>query len=146
MNWEYYVKGKKVVMSYDSPDNEEGFPGNVLVNVSFELTALNEFKIEFTATSTKPTFVNLTNHSYFNLAGHNKGAQELYKHVVSINADNITETDQNSIPTGRLLAFLCSFSHSINYLWVWYCLKKTNSVHYSFSCLRLSFFNTATAL
>lgn len=88
-------------MSYDSPDNEEGFPGNVLVNVSFELTPLNDFKVEFSATTTKPTFVNLTNHSYFNLAGHNKGATELYKHVVSINADTITETDQNSIPTGK---------------------------------------------
>lgn len=54
----------------------------------------------FKATTTKPTYVNLTNHSYFNLAGESKGADELYKHVVSINADQITEVDKDSIPTG----------------------------------------------
>ncbi|XP_023014433.2 galactose mutarotase [Leptinotarsa decemlineata] len=103
VNWDHYVNGTKVVLSYLSRDNEEGYPGDVLVNVSFELTNMNEFLVDFTATSTKPTFVNLTNHSYFNLAGHNKGAGELYKHVVSINADYTTDVDDNSIPSGKLL-------------------------------------------
>lgn len=87
-------------MSYDSPDGDEGFPGNVLVNLTFELTQLNEFKMDYKVVTTKPTYVNLTNHSYFNLAGDNKGAGELYNHIVSINADSITEVDSNAIPTG----------------------------------------------
>lgn len=105
MVWDYIIlDGKKVVMTYLSKDKEEGFPGDVLVSVSYELTEKNELLVEFKATSTKPTFVNLTNHSYFNLAGHNKGAEELYKHVVSINADQITDVDKDSIPTGKLLS------------------------------------------
>lgn len=103
MNWDYYVSGNKVILSYHSADKEEGFPGDVIANVTFELTEDNEFNIDYKATTTKPTYVNLTNHSYFNLAGHDKGADELYKHVVSINADQITENDRDSIPTGKLL-------------------------------------------
>lgn len=101
--WNHYVDGAKVVLSYKSADGEEGFPGDVIVNVTFELTTDNKFTIDYKATTTKSTFVNLTNHSYFNLAGHNKGAGELYKHVVSINADRITEVDNDAIPTGNLL-------------------------------------------
>jgi aldose 1-epimerase len=82
------VRGTKVVLSYDSRDGEEGFPGNVLAHVTYQLTNRNEFLINFEATSTKPTFINLTNHSYFNLAGHNKGS---------------TDVDDSSIPTGKLL-------------------------------------------
>nr|CAH7729459.1 unnamed protein product [Callosobruchus chinensis] len=103
VNWNHYVCGNKVVMSYLSKDMEEGYPGDVLVHVSFELTDENEFLIDFWASTTKPTFVNLTNHSYFNLAGHNKGVEELLKHEVCINADKITEVDKDSIPTGKLL-------------------------------------------
>lgn len=87
-------------MSYLSLDNEEGFPGDVIVNITYELTGNNEFKIDFKATTTKPTYVNLTNHSYFNLAGEDAGANELYNHIVSLNADYITEVDKNSIPSG----------------------------------------------
>ncbi|KYB29855.1 galactose mutarotase isoform X1 [Tribolium castaneum] len=101
--WEYYVSGNKVIMSYHSADGEEGYPGDVVVHATFELTENNEFLVEYKATTTKPTFVNLTNHSYFNLAGHDAGASELYKHVVCINADQITEVDNDSIPTGKLL-------------------------------------------
>lgn len=54
----------------------------------------------FAASTTKATYVNLTNHSYFNLAGEDKGADELNKHIVAINADKITEVDKDSIPTG----------------------------------------------
>lgn len=100
--WEYYVTGTKVVLSYNAQDLEEGYPGDVVANVTFELTSDNELLIDYQATTSKPTVVNLTNHSYFNLAGHDKGAVELYKHVVSINADKITEVDSESIPTGKL--------------------------------------------
>nr|CAI5827835.1 unnamed protein product [Callosobruchus analis] len=103
VNWNHYVCGNKVVMTYLSKHMEEGYPGDVLVNVSFELTDENEFLVDFKATSTLPTYVNLTNHSYFNLAGHNRGARELLKHEVCINADKITEVDEDSIPTGKLL-------------------------------------------
>lgn len=100
--WEYYVTDNKVVLSYHSKDLEEGYPGDVVANVTFELTSNDELLIDYKATTTKPTVVNLTNHSYFNLAGHDKGAKEIYKHVVSINADKITEVDSESIPTGKL--------------------------------------------
>lgn len=103
MLWDSYVDGTKLILSYHSADGEEGFPGHLVVNVSFELTKANEFKIIFFAATTKPTFVNLTNHSYFNLAGDNAGANELYKHVVSINADKTTDVDKDSIPTGKSL-------------------------------------------
>lgn len=101
VNWNHYVNGTQVILSYLSKDMEEGYPGDVLVNISFELTRNNEFLVDFKATSSKPTFVNLTNHSYFNLAGHNKGAIELYKHLVSINGDYTTDVDENSIPSGK---------------------------------------------
>lgn len=100
VNWEHFVDGTKVVLSYRSADGEEGFPGDVITNVTYELTNDNRFLVDFKATTTKPTFVNLTNHSYFNLAGHNAGAEELYKHVVTINADYTTEVDKDSIPSG----------------------------------------------
>lgn len=101
VNWNHYVDGTKVILSYLSKDMEEGYPGDGLVNITFELTKNNEFSVDFKATSSKPTFVNLTNHSYFNLAGHAKGAVELYKHVVCINADYTTDVDDNSIPSGK---------------------------------------------
>jgi aldose 1-epimerase len=96
------VDGNKLILSYHSADLEEGYPGDLVVHTIFELTDSNEFLVEFKATTTKPTYVNLTNHSYFNLAGHNAGAAELYKHVVCINADQITDVDEDSIPTGIL--------------------------------------------
>jgi aldose 1-epimerase len=101
--WEHFVDGNKLILSYHSADLEEGYPGDLVVHTIFELTDSNEFLVEFKATTTKPTYVNLTNHSYFNLAGHNAGAAELYKHVVCINADQITDVDEDSIPTGKLL-------------------------------------------
>ncbi|CAH0556969.1 unnamed protein product [Brassicogethes aeneus] len=104
VNWDYHRDGTKVVMSHHSPDKDEGYPGDLIVNVTFELTNNNDFLVDFKAYTTKPTFVNLTNHSYFNLAGHGKGAEELYKHVVCINADQTTDVDENSIPSGKLLS------------------------------------------
>lgn len=57
-------------MTHVSSDNHEGYPGTVIANVTYELTATNEFKVYYNATTSKPTPINLTNHSYFNLAGH----------------------------------------------------------------------------
>lgn len=89
-------------MSHVNDDGFEGYPGTVLTSVTFQLTENNDFKVSFAATTSKPTPVNLTNHSYFNLAGHGAGHQELYKHSVVLNADKYTVTDDQSIPTGEI--------------------------------------------
>lgn len=70
VNWRSEMQDNRVVMTYLSKDGEEGYPGELLTCAIFEMTTANEFIIEMKATSSKPTPVNLTNHSYFNLAGH----------------------------------------------------------------------------
>jgi aldose 1-epimerase len=65
--------GPGVELSYRSKDGEEGYPGNLNVTITYKLTHQNELKIEYTATTDKPTVCNLAHHSYFNLAGHNSG-------------------------------------------------------------------------
>ncbi|KAK9871016.1 hypothetical protein WA026_009975 [Henosepilachna vigintioctopunctata] len=102
--WSSHVDKKRVVMSHHSPDNDEGYPGDVIVNAFFELTDDNEFLIEYRASSTKPTWVNLTNHSYFNLAGHDQGAEELYNHEFTINSEFISEVNRLMIPTGHQIS------------------------------------------
>ncbi|XP_055698993.1 galactose mutarotase-like isoform X2 [Phlebotomus papatasi] len=101
-NWTGFVDGNALVFSHFSPDGFEGYPGDLMVQVRYELTEDDALKINFSATTSKLTPVNLTNHSYFNLGGHDSGNEEIYRHLVSINADRITETDTESIPTGKL--------------------------------------------
>lgn len=86
-----------VKMSYLSPDGEEGYPGNVLVSVTYILNNQNELLIKYTATTDKKTIVNLTNHSYFNLNG---CKSNILKHKIQINANYITQVTESSIPTG----------------------------------------------
>jgi aldose 1-epimerase len=86
--------------SYLSKDGEEGYPGNLNTTVTFTLTDDNELKIDYTATTDKATPINLTNHSYFNLAA--GAAEDALQHVVTINADRYTVVDQALIPTGEL--------------------------------------------
>jgi len=83
-----------------SPDGEQGFPGNLDITVTYSLTDNNELVIEYHAVSDKDTVVNLTNHSYFNLSGHNSG--DILNHKVWINADKFTPTTDDLIPTGEL--------------------------------------------
>jgi aldose 1-epimerase len=87
-------------LTYLSKDMEEGYPGNLTVRVIYSITPENELKIEYLATSDKDTIINLTNHSYFNLAGHESG--DILEHQLMINADRFTPTDSTSIPTGEL--------------------------------------------
>nr|CAD7459728.1 unnamed protein product [Timema tahoe] len=101
--WQYHLDGKKVTFSYLSKDGEEGFPGDVLASVTYELAPGNQLSITMKATSTKQTPINMCNHSYFNLAGHKSGATEVYKHTVKINAFGFTKTDSESIPTGDIV-------------------------------------------
>ncbi len=83
-----------------SPHMEQGFPGNLDITVTYSLTEANELVIEYYAISDKDTIVNLTNHSYFNLAGHNAGS--ILDHQVWIKANQFTPTSADLIPTGEL--------------------------------------------
>jgi aldose 1-epimerase len=90
--------GPQLVLAYVSKDGEEGFPGNLEVTAIYTLTEKNELKLEFTAKTDRPTVVNLTHHSYFNLAGQGNG--DILNHLVYINADQTTPVDSGLIPTG----------------------------------------------
>jgi aldose 1-epimerase len=88
-----------VSLSYLSPDMEEGYPGNLKVKVNYVLTNNNEIKIEYEAETDKPTVLNVTNHSYFNLTG---CKEDILNHELVLMADSITPTDTTLIPTGVL--------------------------------------------
>jgi aldose 1-epimerase len=92
------VHGPQLVLAYLSKDGEEGFPGNLEVTAIYTLTDDNELKLEFTARTDQPTVVNLTHHSYFNLAGQGNG--DILNHVLYINADQTTPVDSGLITTG----------------------------------------------
>jgi aldose 1-epimerase len=89
-----------VELTYLSPDGEMGFPGNLTVTVRYTLNNENELRIEYGAVSDRETIINLTNHSYFNLAGAGNGT--ILDQIALINADRFTPVDEFLIPTGEL--------------------------------------------
>ena len=95
-----HADGVGVKLSYTSRDGEEGYPGNVNANVTYTLTDRSELVVEYHATTDKPTIINLTQHSYFNLAG--AKATDILGHELMLNADRYTPVDATLIPTGEL--------------------------------------------
>jgi aldose 1-epimerase len=87
-----------VELSYTSPDGEEGYPGNLATTVTYRLDNNNALHINYKAMTDKPTIVNLTNHSYFNLAGEGT----ILNHELMLNADYYTPVDSTAIPTGEI--------------------------------------------
>jgi aldose 1-epimerase len=91
-----------LILSYLSPDGEQGYPGNLEVTVIYELRANNELRIAFHAIGDQATPVNLTNHAYFNLAGKRAQPSDILGHELMIAADAYTAIDAMQIPTGEL--------------------------------------------
>lgn len=92
------IDGQTVELTYVSPDGEEGYPGTLTVTVTYSLSDNNEVKIYYKAETDKPTVLNLTNHSYFNLSG--AGDPYIGDHILTIDADYYLPTDETAIPYG----------------------------------------------
>jgi aldose 1-epimerase len=100
-NWDWHVDGSTVYLTHVSPDEYEGYPGTVLVTCECKLSEDDAFTMNLTAVTSKPTIINMSNHSYFNLAGHDQGYKELYKHKLTMNSDKILKISAEQIPTGE---------------------------------------------
>lgn len=94
------VGDNKVRLTYLSPDGEEGFPGNLDVTITVTLQDDNALDLAYSAVTDKPTIVNLTNHSYFNLSG--DGSRSILDHVMMINADGFTPVDSTFMTNGTI--------------------------------------------
>lgn len=96
--WDAEIKGDAVKMSLISEDGDEGYPGTLQVELVYSLNKDGELRLDYTAVTDRKTVINLTNHSYFNLAG----SGTVRNHVIRINADTYAVVNENMIPTGEL--------------------------------------------
>jgi aldose 1-epimerase len=101
--WSAAIDGCSLVLRYRSPDGEQGYPGNLDAVVTYSLTEDNEIVVRFRATSDRPTPVNLTQHSYFNLRGVAPEGGDILGHEIGIDADHFVPIDASSIPLGPLV-------------------------------------------
>ena len=111
--WSGTASGSSVTFALTSPNGEEGYPGTLQVRVTYRLTDANELRIDYTATTDKATPINLTNHSFFNLAGADRGT--ILDHVLMINASRYTPTNTSLVPTGQLASVVgtpLDFTHA----------------------------------
>jgi aldose 1-epimerase len=97
---EVAAEGPELALRHVSPDGDQGHPGTLEVGVTYTLTNANVLRIDFTATTDRPTVVNLTSHSYFNL----RGRGDILDHILQINAARFTPIDSSLIPTGAIRA------------------------------------------
>lgn len=98
--WEVSESGDGITFILHSPDGDQGFPGTLDIRVTYQLTEENALVIRYDGVTDKDTIINMTNHSYFNLNGHDSG--DILNHGLNLNADYYTRADENSIPTGEL--------------------------------------------
>ncbi len=94
------VEGDELVLRHSSPDGEEGYPGALELEVRYALTEQNGLKMTYLAKAKGDTVINLTNHSYFNLAGEG----DIFDHELQLNCDRYTESGTDTTPTGRVLS------------------------------------------
>lgn len=99
--WDYIMGENSITFSRVSKHLEEGYPGNLTVEVKYEFNNNRELKISYYATPDSETIVNLTNHCYFNLNGEDKG--NILGHTLKLNSSQFTENDENCLPTGKIL-------------------------------------------
>jgi aldose 1-epimerase len=92
--------GSAVRLTYTSVDGEEGFPGQLTATITYTLTDANVLRLDYTATTDKPTIINLTNHAYFNLAG----GGDVTDYTLTLDADRTTASDATLIPTGEIVS------------------------------------------
>ena len=99
--WNYEVENDSVCFSCSIPDGKYGFPGDLNIAICYRWSNDMRLSIDYRATTTKPTHINLTHHSYFNLNG--DSSETILDHIASVNASYYLETDVNMVPTGNIL-------------------------------------------
>lgn len=100
-NWIGEIAGNSVIFHRVSPDGEENFPGNLSVKVTYSFTEENEIIVDYEAVSDADTIVNMTNHTYFNLSGHDSGSIEY--HTLQIEADQFAQSNDECLATGNII-------------------------------------------